>query len=170
MVKMQINFKNNNFQIKDKKAKLTIGRLENNKNLINIKVFYQDKVFSIKAPGEYEIGGVSIFGVKGLYVGEMDEIKFCYLPDLDFNLSEKQLQEVDGIDLLLIFLSQPEFKISQIIKTIKKIQPKMLIVAGDKNKKQFLTEFNYDSVRTEKKLALNNLSLSEKMEVVILES
>jgi len=76
----------------------------------------REKPFVITAPGEFEIGGVSIFGLpsyhddkKGqergentLYVIHIDEVKVAHLGDLGHMLSDKQLTELDGIDVLLV--------------------------------------------------------------------
>jgi len=70
----------------------------------------------ISGPGEYEISGVSIIGIptfhdnkKGslrgkntIYVIEMDGLRIAHLGDLGHELSEKILNQMGAIDILMI--------------------------------------------------------------------
>lgn len=70
----------------------------------------------VRGPGEYEIGGVSIFGISTfhdkeqgakrgrntIYVMTIDGIVVCHLGDLGHKLSEEQVGEIGNIDVLLI--------------------------------------------------------------------
>ncbi len=72
--------------------------------------------FVIAGPGEYEIKGVSVFGIgsfhdakKGkergpntIYLIEMDGVRICHLGDLGESLSDKQLEEINGVDILMV--------------------------------------------------------------------
>jgi len=72
--------------------------------------------FIVDGPGEYEIEDVSIFGIssfhdkkKGfergkntIYLIEMDGIRVCHLGDLGHQLYDRQIEELDGVDVLLI--------------------------------------------------------------------
>jgi L-ascorbate metabolism protein UlaG (beta-lactamase superfamily) len=70
----------------------------------------------VDGPGEYEIQGVSIIGIgtfhddnKGeergkntIYIFEMDNLRLCHLGDLGHKLTEKTLEEIGQIDILMI--------------------------------------------------------------------
>lgn len=72
--------------------------------------------FVVDTPGEYEVSGVFIFGIgtkhdasngkkRGLntvYVINMDGMRLVHLGDLGHKLSEKQLEEINGVDILFI--------------------------------------------------------------------
>jgi hypothetical protein len=60
----------------------------------------------IRAPGEYEIGGVEINGYNSgnentLYIINIDGIKIVFLGDLDETLSDKRIEKIDSADVLL---------------------------------------------------------------------
>jgi len=71
---------------------------------------------TLEGPGEYEIGGISITGVpayhdkeKGLtrgrntlFVFDAEGIRVCHLGDLGHKLSDEELEELDGVDILLV--------------------------------------------------------------------
>lgn len=70
----------------------------------------------IAGPGEYEISGVSIIGMKTyhdekkgeergvntVYVYEIDGVRLCHLGDLGHKLSDKKIGEIGDIDVLFI--------------------------------------------------------------------
>jgi L-ascorbate metabolism protein UlaG (beta-lactamase superfamily) len=76
----------------------------------------RDRLFTIDGPGEYEIGGILVTGVrtyhdkkKGAelgtnttYVIHMDDVVFCHLGDLGHELSAQQLDEIGAIDVLFV--------------------------------------------------------------------
>lgn len=66
--------------------------------------FNSDKIL-IRAPGEYEVGGVEIngysVGENTIYIIHMDGIKIVFLGDLDESLSDKRIEKIDSADVLL---------------------------------------------------------------------
>ena len=76
----------------------------------------KDRVFVIDGPGEYEVGGVMIAGVrtyrddqKGavrgyntIYVAQLDDMTFCHLGELGHDLTTHQLEEIGTVDVLFI--------------------------------------------------------------------
>lgn len=72
--------------------------------------------FIISGPGEYEVKGVSVFGINSfhdaklgeergsntIYVIEMDGLRICHLGDLGETLSDSQLEEINGVDILMV--------------------------------------------------------------------
>jgi len=66
--------------------------------------FTGDKIL-IRAPGEYEVGGVEIdgysVGENTIYIIHMDGIKIVFLGDLSESLSDKRIEKIDSADVLL---------------------------------------------------------------------
>mgnify|MGYP001582942066 CR=1 FL=1 len=62
----------------------------------------ENKPLIINAPGEYEIKGISIFGIKNAYVIEAEDIKVGYLSNYNNGLTVDQLEELIELDVLLI--------------------------------------------------------------------
>jgi L-ascorbate metabolism protein UlaG (beta-lactamase superfamily) len=76
----------------------------------------REQLFVIDGPGEYEVGGIMIAGVrtyhdskKGaelgkniVYVIHMDDVVFCHLGDLGHELTTQQLDEIGNVDVLFI--------------------------------------------------------------------
>jgi L-ascorbate metabolism protein UlaG (beta-lactamase superfamily) len=67
-------------------------------------------------PGEYAVKGINVVGLDSfhdnvsgverghstIFILEVEELKICHLGDLGANLTEKQLEEIDGVDVLFI--------------------------------------------------------------------
>lgn len=76
----------------------------------------REKVFTIEGPGEYEVSGVMIAGVRTFhdkkkgedlgtntaYVIHLDDVVFCHLGDLGHELTTQQIDEIGPIDVLFI--------------------------------------------------------------------
>lgn len=67
--------------------------------------FDGDKIL-IRAPGEYEVGGVEINGYSAgedntLYIVHIDGVKVVFLGDLKEALSDKRIEKIDSADVLL---------------------------------------------------------------------
>lgn len=70
----------------------------------------------LRGPGEFEVSGVSIIGIPTFhdarrgeergkntaYVFELEDLRLCHLGDLGHLPSEEQVEELSGIDILLI--------------------------------------------------------------------
>lgn len=96
----------------------------------------------IDGPGEYEISGVSIIGIKTyhdskkgeergkntIFVIEIDGVRVCHLGDLGHTLSEGQLSEIGQIDVLMIPVGG-EFTIGpeEAAKVTHSIEPGMIL-------------------------------------------
>jgi L-ascorbate metabolism protein UlaG (beta-lactamase superfamily) len=73
------------------------------------------KPFVISYPGEYEVGGISVFGYPSfhdekegaergnntIYVIFIDELRVCHLGDLGHELTSEQLDQIGTVDILL---------------------------------------------------------------------
>ena len=92
----------------------------------------------IDIPGEYSVKGVHIIGIKSfhnqeqfpntIFVLESEELKICHLGDLGVNLDEKQLEEIDGVDVLMVPVGgKVTLDIKRAVELVKKIEPVMVI-------------------------------------------
>lgn len=150
--------------------------------------------FVISGPGEYEILGVFVFGVssfhdeeKGakrgqntIYVINIDGMRLVHLGDLGHTLDDKQLEEVNGADILFIpvggtYTIDPKVA----IEVIGQIQPKIIIPMHYKTtdlNPDFGIEITVDDFLKEigveakpiKKLTISRDKLPEEREVVVL--
>ena len=110
-------------------------------NLAAVKPM-REKVFVIDGPGEYEVGGVMIAGVrtyhdkqKGaelgintVYVFHMDDVIFCHLGDLGHELSTHQLDEIGNVDVLFIPVGGGEtIGPAEAVSVISQIEPRIVV-------------------------------------------
>lgn len=58
--------------------------------------------FALDGPGEYEIGGVEIFGVGRLYIFEIEEMRLAYLDKLNRPLIDLEQEAASDVDILLL--------------------------------------------------------------------
>ncbi len=81
----------------------------------NVEALKGDPVI-INTPGEYAVKGINVIGLdafhdleegakKGrstIFILEVEDLKICHLGDLGSELTGKQLEEIDGVDVLFI--------------------------------------------------------------------
>jgi len=113
---------------------------------------------TISGPGEYEVKGVLIAGFNGddkntIYTYDLDGIRLAYLSEVKQKLADKQLDWLDGVDVLLV---SPEGA-----DLVMQIGPSLVVSSEP------IKGFEGTS-RREKKLTVNKLSLPEETELVIL--
>lgn len=182
---MQINYLGNSvFKIKDKKLTLLVGVTSKNisQNQADIIICSDYHSFSyhkrtkaepfvINSPGEYEISGVSIFGINHVYLIEIAELRFCYVKSLNVNLTDEQIEELNGVDVLLVVMAKDGLNVTQAVRLTKQIQPKIAIPTDSEMVKQFAQELGYEEPRREKKLIISKTTLLEEkeMELITLE-
>ena len=150
----------------------------------------------IDGPGEYEIMGVSIIGIstfhdnkKGelrgkntVYVIEIDNLRLAHLGDLGHQLSDKELQIMGSIDIVMIPVGgEYTLNVQAAVEVARAIEAKITIPMHYQmkglNKKTFgkltdATHFTRDlglPVEKLNKLAIKRDSLGEENKVVILE-
>ena len=153
----------------------------------------RENPFVIDFPGEYEVGGISVFGTKtfhdqvnGAEKGQnivfkilMDGLSICHLGDLAHQLDEKQLDAIGMVDVLLLPVGGP-FSVmgEEAIKVANAISPSILIpmhYSDDsypsdtrlKPLEQFLQSFGM-SAEPEDKLIIEKDRLPEEMQLVVL--
>lgn len=152
--------------------------------------------FIIDAPGEYEVEGVSVFGVetfhddkkgeergKNIVFGVLiDGVSVVHLGDLGHQLSERQVGELNGVDVLLCpvgghYTVGPK----DVSGLVNALEPSILVPMHYRSEKhnrevfakvatldEFVKEFGAE-VKREEKLAVTKTTLPEELEVVVLE-
>jgi L-ascorbate metabolism protein UlaG (beta-lactamase superfamily) len=156
----------------------------------------REKPFIIEQPGEYEVGGISVFGVKtyhdanqGVERGQniiftimVDNIRVCHLGDLGHELSADAISEIGSVDVLLCpvggtFTIDPKLA----VKTIHAIEPSIVVPMHFKTAEHdvnvfsdvatledFLKEYGTE-VQPEAKLKVDEGRLPEETELVVLQ-
>lgn len=102
----------------------------------------REKLFTIDGPGEYEVSGVMITGVKTFhdkkkgedlgrntaYVIHLDDVVFCHLGDLGHELSSSQIDEIGPVDVLFIPVGGGEtISPSEATSVIGQLEPRIVI-------------------------------------------
>jgi L-ascorbate metabolism protein UlaG (beta-lactamase superfamily) len=150
--------------------------------------------FVVDFPGEYEVGGVSVFASKVFHDSQqgeekgdnlickvlIDGIRVCHLGDLGHELTKEQIDKIGMIDVLFIPIGG-KYTIDKemAVKVARSLEPSVLIPMHYKTSEHsaqfselssiedFIKEFGTE-VRTESKLNLDKDRLPEEMELVVL--
>jgi len=147
----------------------------------------------IDIPGEYSVKGINIVGLgtyhddkngqergrNTIYLLDTEDIKICHLGDLGTDLTEKQMEELDGVDILMIPIGGTfTINAKKAIEIVKKLEPKIVIpmhykMAGTKSdiadEKEFCNEIGNCSATRVSKLNIKKKDLEEKhMEVLVM--
>jgi len=155
----------------------------------------REKPFIITHPGEYEVGGISVFGVKTdhdasggaerggniVYTVLIDDLKICHLGDLGHELTQEQLTEIGQADVLLLPVGGV-FTIGadQALKIAQAMEPSYIVPMHYKTAKHdanvfgdmatledFMKEFGSEIVPVPK-LVISKDRLPEETEMVVL--
>lgn len=107
------------------------AKIELNK-IIN-KPASREELFIIDSSGEYEVGGVFVLGSSEgkttFYVVTMDDLRLVFLGGLAGKLSDKQIEEFDGVDILFLPVGDKEKLLApkQAVEIINQLEPKIII-------------------------------------------
>ncbi len=151
--------------------------------------------FVIKGPGEYEIKGISVYGIQSfhdevqgqkrglntIYLIEIEGIKICHLGDFgQSKLSEEELEEIDDPDILFVPVGGIyTLDGRQAAAVVNQIEPKIVIpmhyqMSGlDKNLNlapvdKFLKEMGVAQKEPVEKITFKKKNLPQETEVVVL--
>lgn len=147
------------------------------------------KPFVIDCAGEYDIKGVSIEGIESSHGADIDEknvifrftiddILIAHLGDLGNELDSKQLEKLQGVDILLIPVGgKYTIDAKKAVAVIAQVEPRIVIPMHYKTKEskididgveKFIKEMGI-AARYEDKLKINKKDLpQEETELVIL--
>lgn len=126
--------------------------------------------FVISKPGEYEVEGISVFGYRleesTAYVVQFDDVRVLYLGAIAKSLSEKNVTELENIDVVIA--STDSLSTKDLVEVVSKLEPYYVLPYGDMVAK-FVTAYEHSS-RSVKSLPLSKLSLSDDLtEVIVFE-
>ena len=147
----------------------------------------------LRVPGEYEIAGVFIYGIKTFhdsnkgqtrgkntaYLMEIDDIKVCHLGDLGHVLSVGQIEELSDAEVLLIPVGGVStIGASAAAEIVNLIDPKLVIPMHYKTEAvkmelepldKFLKEMGIKELSPLPKLTVNKSGLPIDTQVVVLD-
>jgi len=154
-------------------------------NLAAVKPM-RENIFAIDGPGEYEVGGIMITGVRTFhdknkgaelgvntaYVFHLDDVVFCHLGDLGHELTTHQLDEIGNVDVLFIPVGGGEtIGPAEAVSVISQIEPRIVVpmhyaMAGQQSFSsdlapldKFTHEIGLKDFTTEDKLTVTTASL-----------
>jgi L-ascorbate metabolism protein UlaG (beta-lactamase superfamily) len=146
-----------------------------------------ERVFVIDGPGEYEVGGIMVNGIRTyrdaargaergrntVYVLHLDELTFCHLGDLGHDLSTHQIEEIGTIDVLFV----PAYSTltpAELTEVISEIEPRVVVPLYDQpNQLERLAhELGVKEYEAQDKLVVTGASLpaeGEETRIVIMQ-
>ncbi|MFC1633014.1 MBL fold metallo-hydrolase [Patescibacteria group bacterium] len=174
------------------KAEVIALSAQQDKAFSNIKAVKGDP-FVITGPGEYEIAGISIQGIQtfhdntqgkdaglnNIYVMDVEGVKVCHLGYLGHSLTDKQLEKIGEVDVLLVPVGGGNgLDTKKAVSVTGQIEPRIVIPINYKLPKikaklsalePFLKEMGATGAEATNKLSLRKSNLpSEDTEVVVL--
>jgi L-ascorbate metabolism protein UlaG (beta-lactamase superfamily) len=172
--------------IKGKKESLLVNPENETKQVARIHLFSEtknimtetDKAVVIAGPGEYEVGGIEITGIRtedtGLfYIIDVDGVRIGLVSQLVEQLNDKKMERVGEVDVLLLDIGEENGKKTKIIlEMAKKLGANYVIPygysEGSASLKSFLDETDNEGKEPVEALKVEKLELPEGMEVVLL--
>ncbi|PDV97219.1 MBL fold metallo-hydrolase [Candidatus Chloroploca asiatica] len=150
----------------------------------------REKLFVVESPGEYEVSGIMITGVRTyhdkergaergyntVYVIHLDEVVFCHLGDLGHELTQAQLEAIGNVDVLFVPVGGGEtIGPAEAINVISQIEPRIVVpmhyalaqLSFDEPLlplERFTTEMGLKEMSAEDKLTLNASQLTAERE------
>ena len=136
----------------------------------------QSETVLINGPGEYEVGGIEVLGTKigenrtGYVIG-MDGISVLVCKQLDEELTEKKIEKIGGIDMMVVGVDG-ELAAKKILEIAKKLGANYLVPTSNGGEesakmKEFLDEADCENQEWQETLKIEG-ELPEGMEVVCL--
>ncbi|MBI1885495.1 MAG: MBL fold metallo-hydrolase [Chloroflexi bacterium] len=147
----------------------------------------------VRGPGEYEVEGAFFTGITTYHDGrngavqgknlafviEMEEISVCHLGDLGHTPTPDQVEEMTGVDVLLIPVGgHTTIDGAAAAEVVSLLEPKLVVpmhYQTDSAKveldplNRFLKEMGINSFESQPKLTLTKSSLPEETQVVVLD-
>jgi L-ascorbate metabolism protein UlaG (beta-lactamase superfamily) len=102
----------------------------------------REQIFTVDGPGEYEVGGVLISGVRTfhdknhgadlgrntVYVVHLDDVVFCHLGDLGHELTTHQIDEIGAVDVLFLPVGGGEtIGPAEAVSVISQLEPRIVV-------------------------------------------
>jgi L-ascorbate metabolism protein UlaG (beta-lactamase superfamily) len=102
----------------------------------------RERLFVASGPGEYEIGGVLLTGIRTfhdkqrgaqhgantVFVVHLDDIAFCHLGDLGHELNAQHVEDIGNIDVLFVPISgDSTITLAEVVGVIAQLEPRIVI-------------------------------------------
>lgn len=147
----------------------------------------------LDAPGEYEIGGVMVTGVRTFhddqrgkerggntaFVVEVDEVRICHLGDIGHVPTQEQSEQLSDIDVLLVPVGgHGTINAATASEVISQIEPKLVVpvhYATESSTAEldpldsFIKQMGITAPAAQAKLTVTRSSLPAETQVVVLE-
>ena len=153
---------------------------------------FKDNPRIILSPGEYETGGIFIYGTrlyhdneKGAKLGknlaflfEMDDLKICHMGDLGHLITAQQEQELGNVDVLILPVGGiATINAEMAAKIVRLLEPKIVIPMHYKTEvtpwlepvDTFLAEMGAKEAVPQPSLTITKSRLPQETQVVLLE-
>lgn len=149
----------------------------------------------VDGPGEYEVAGITVIGVKTyhdavrgeergrntIYVLELDDVRVCHLGDLGHRLADDELEALGTVDVLLVPVGGgTSLDAERAALVVRQIEPRVVIpmhyalpglTKPLEGPERFLKEMGVTEVQTHPKLSIGATSGDvETTRVVVLEA
>ena len=110
---MEVTFvKDQTFKIKTK-----TGSVLTDPNGPSIESVTGETLKAFSGPGEYEVTGISIIGVKteegNVFVYEVDNLRICHLGNLTKKLTDSKVSQIGEVDVLLVPVTGESVEMTQ---------------------------------------------------------
>jgi L-ascorbate metabolism protein UlaG (beta-lactamase superfamily) len=147
----------------------------------------------LDAPGEYEIGGVMLTGVRTYhddrrgalrgpntaFIVEMDEVRVCHLGDLGHLPTQEQMEALADIDVLLVPVGgQTTIDGAAAAELISELEPKLVVpmhyateaaTAKLDPLEKFIKQLGITAPASQPKLSVTRSSLPSETQIVVLD-
>jgi len=157
-----------------------------------IEAIVRPQPFIIDGPGEYEVSGVSITGIPSfhdsvsgkkygrntIFVIIMDGMRMVHLGDIGQELTDQQVEEINGVDILFIPVGGTfTLDSKQAAGIANQVEPRIIIpmhykLPGTppelKVVDDFISEMAIEEIEKADKLNINREKLPEEKKVVVL--
>jgi len=138
-----------------------------------------DEKVIIAGPGEYEVGGVEIVGIRSgdegdlIYLLAVDGVKIGLLPNSENKINDKKIDRIGELDVLLVNIDEKNGGSAKFILGIaRKLGANYVIPfgysEGNESIKGFLDESDDEGKEEVDSLKVEKMELPEGMEVVLL--
>jgi L-ascorbate metabolism protein UlaG (beta-lactamase superfamily) len=155
----------------------------------------RERLFTLEGPGEYEIGGILISGIrtyrdkkKGdehgfntVYTIHLDDLVFCHLGDLNHELTTQQIEDIGSVDVLFVPVGGGEtINPAEATGVIAQLEPRVVIpmhygvpgLQGDLLPlEKFLHEMGVKETEPEERLTLTSSNMpaeGEETRVIVM--
>ena len=150
--------------------------------------------YVIAGPGEYEVGGIFVFGISTFhdakmgqehgkntaYLIELEDLTVCHLGDLGHIPSQSQVEQLDGIDILLVPVGgRSSLTGAEAAEVVNLLEPKIVIPMHYKvpgldmrieTETRFLREMAIEKPERLPDLRVTSGQLPEETRVILLET